>query len=215
MKKKAAAKLKVSPSKSQKKQPSKTAAKKSSAVRKSATIAIPAPPKTSVKPNEDPRFVKAVQAYEQALKAMQSQKFERAKPLLEQVMNAGSKELSDRASVHLNICNQQLARTSTKFGNAAEQYDYAVSLMNMGDYVGAREQLEKLVHNNPKLDYAWYGYSVLECLTGHYPEALQHLSEAIQLNSANRFQARNDSDFQNLADDPRFTELLYPEGAAL
>jgi len=31
------------------------------------------------------------------------------------------------------------------------------------------------------------------------------------LNPQNRFQARNDSDFQQMADDPRFTELLYPE----
>jgi len=31
------------------------------------------------------------------------------------------------------------------------------------------------------------------------------------MNPHNRFQARNDSDFQNMADDPRFTELLYPE----
>ncbi len=146
---------------------------------------------------------------------MQSQKFDKAKPLLEKVVSAGSKELSDRAVMHLNICNQQLARTQAKFATPEEQYDYAVSLMNLGDYVGAREQMEKLVKSNPKLDYAWYGYSVLECLTGHYPEALQHLTEAIRLNTANRFQARNDSDFQNLADDPRFTELLYPEGAAL
>jgi len=25
-------------------------------------------------------------------------------------------------------------------------------------------------------------------------------------------QARNDSDFKNMTDDPRFTELIYPEG---
>jgi hypothetical protein len=31
------------------------------------------------------------------------------------------------------------------------------------------------------------------------------------LNAALRFQARNDSDFQNLSEDPRFTELLYPD----
>jgi hypothetical protein len=31
------------------------------------------------------------------------------------------------------------------------------------------------------------------------------------LNAQLRFQARNDSDFQNLAEDPRFTELLYPD----
>ena len=42
-----------------------------------------------------------------------------------------------------------------------------------------------------------------------FPEDLT--DEAIRLNPANRYQARNDSDFKNLADDPRFTELLYPD----
>ena len=32
---------------------------------------------------------------------------------------------------------------------------------------------------------------------------------------ANRFQARNDSDFAKMADDPRFTEVLYPDIAEL
>ena len=40
---------------------------------------------------------------------------------------------------------------------------------------------------------------------------MKHLGEAIRLNPGNRIQARNDSDFQSLFDDPRFTELLYPE----
>ena len=40
---------------------------------------------------------------------------------------------------------------------------------------------------------------------------MHHLAEAIRINPALRFQARNDSDFHNLSDDPRFTELLYPE----
>jgi hypothetical protein len=31
------------------------------------------------------------------------------------------------------------------------------------------------------------------------------------VNPTLRFQARNDSDFQNLSEDPRFTELLYPD----
>jgi tetratricopeptide (TPR) repeat protein len=214
MKKKATVKPKVATSKSNhnktvKEQPSKT-----SVGRKPALMAIPPRPQPPLKASEDPKLVQVVKDYEQALKALQAQKYDRAKPLLEKVLAAGSKELSDRASMHLNICKQQLGKTSQKFGNAAEQYDYAVSLMNMGDYVGAREQLEKLLKNDPKLDYAWYGFSVLDCLTGHFPEALQHLTEAIRLNPANRFQARNDTDFQNLADDPRFTELLYPEGAS-
>jgi hypothetical protein len=67
---------------------------------------------------------------------------------------------------------------------------------------------------NPKADYAVYGMAVLECLTGRVEDSLRQLGEAIRLNPANRYQARNDSDFQNLADDPRFTELLYPEPGA-
>jgi len=48
-------------------------------------------------------------------------------------------------------------------------------------------------------------------LTGHFEDSLRYLDEAIRLNANNRYQARNDSDFQHLAEDPRFTELLYPE----
>ena len=216
MKKKVTAKPKVSPPKSShnKQVKSSSSSNRGTLAKKPVIMALPPRPQPPMKASEDPKLVQVVKDYEQALKALQAQKFDRAKPLLEKVLTAGSKELSDRAAIHLNICNQQLAKTSQKFGNAAEQYDYAVSLMNMGDYVGAREQLEKLLKNDPKLDYAWYGFSVLECLTGHFPEALQHLTEAIRLNPANRFQARNDTDFQNLADDPRFTELLYPEGAS-
>jgi hypothetical protein len=43
---------------------------------------------------------------------------------------------------------------------------------------------------------------------------LRHLEEAIRANPGLRFQARNDSDFQNLVEDPRFTELLYPDPGA-
>jgi hypothetical protein len=54
----------------------------------------------------------------------------------------------------------------------------------------------------------------LYCLTGHVEESLKTLHEAIQVSPALRFQARNDTDFQNLAEDPRFTELLYPDPGA-
>jgi len=54
----------------------------------------------------------------------------------------------------------------------------------------------------------------LHCLTGHVEESLKALNEAIQVKPALRFQARNDTDFQNLAEDPRFTELLYPDPGA-
>lgn len=159
------------------------------------------------------RFTQTLQGYEQALKLLQAQKYEKAKSLLEKVIESGISELADRAKVHVNICNQQLAHIQNTFNTPEEHYDFAVSLMNLGDFVTAREHLEILSTQRPNLDFVWYGLAVLECLTGRTSESLQHLAEAIRLNPGNRFQARNDSDFRNMADDPRFTELLYPEGS--
>ncbi|HKU26541.1 MAG TPA: tetratricopeptide repeat protein [Candidatus Sulfotelmatobacter sp.] len=161
---------------------------------------------------EDPRYTQALQSYEAGLRAMQEHKFDKAKPHFQKVIGGPSKELIDRATVHLNICNQHLERSSaTQFKTPEEHFDYAVSLMNLGDYVTAREHLEKLLKQNAKADYVVYGLAALDCLTGHVEDSLRRLDEALRLNAQLRFQARNDSDFQNLAEDPRFTELLYPD----
>jgi tetratricopeptide (TPR) repeat protein len=166
------------------------------------------------KVSDDPRFVQAVQNYEAGLKAMQTHKYDRAKACFEKVVSGANPELADRAAVHLNTCNQHLSQATTHFKTPEEQYDYAISLMNMGDYLSARENFEGLIKKYPQLDYIWYGMAALNCLMGHYPECISSLNEAIRLNPANRFQARNDSDFKNLSDDPRFTELLYPDTSA-
>jgi tetratricopeptide (TPR) repeat protein len=165
---------------------------------------------------EDPHYAQALQSYESGLRALQEHKFDKAKSNFQKVIAGPSKELADRAGVHLNTCNQHLDRSSaaTQFKTTEEHFDYAVSLMNLGDYVTAREHLEKLLKQSPKADYVVYGLATLDCLTGHVEESLKRLDEALRLNPQLRFQARNDSDFQNLAEDPRFTELLYPDPGA-
>jgi len=164
---------------------------------------------------EDPRYAQALQSYESGLRAMQEHKFDKAKPHFQKVLTGPSKELTDRASVHLNTCNNQLERsTAAQFKTPEEHYDFAVSLMNVGDYVTAREHLEKLLKQAPKADYVIYGIAALDCLTGHVEDSLRRLDEALRMNPQLRYQARNDSDFHNLAEDPRFTELLYPDPGA-
>jgi tetratricopeptide (TPR) repeat protein len=160
---------------------------------------------------QDPSFAQAVQNYEAGLKAMQERKFERAKGYLEKVLASGPKELADRTRVHLSTCNQQLNDVSASFKTSEEHFDYAVSLINRAQYDQARQHLDKILKQNAKADFGFYGLAVVDCLTGQIESSLKNLGEAIRLNPQNRFQARNDSDFQNMADDPRFTELLYPE----
>jgi tetratricopeptide (TPR) repeat protein len=171
------------------------------------------PKKSSIA--DDPRVSQALQNYEAGLRALQEHKFDKAKPMFQKVLAGGSKELADRAAIHLSICNQHLERsTTTQFKTIEEHFDYAVSLMNVGDYVTAREHIEKLIQQAPKTDFVIYGLAALDCLTGHVEDSLKHLDEALRLNASLRYQARNDTDFHNLAEDPRFTELLYPDPAA-
>jgi tetratricopeptide (TPR) repeat protein len=207
MKKKVTQKLKVSSSNIH----------KTKKIMKSKVKTTSSHSKTPAKPvvKVDPRFTQAVQNYEAGLKAMQTHKFDRAKTAFNKVLEGPSSELADRARLHLNICDQQLARTSTSFKTPEEHYDYAVSLMNSGDYEGSRSHLEKILKQYPKADYVWYGLALLDCLTTRIEDCLRNLQQSIKLNAANRFQARNDSDFAKMADDPRFTELLYPEPVAL
>jgi tetratricopeptide (TPR) repeat protein len=159
---------------------------------------------------EDPRHTQAVQNYEQGLRALQEHKFDKAKGHLQKALAGPNKSLTDRAMVHIHTCDQHMEKPALQFKTPEEHFDFAVSLMNTGDYVAAREHLEKLLKQS-RSDYVLYGLAALSCTTGHVEEALKTLDEAIHANPALRFQARNDSDFQNLIEDPRFTELLYPD----
>ena len=47
--------------------------------------------------------------YEEALKYFQEQKFSRAQQILEKVVEGPSKELSDRAKMHMRICEQRIS----------------------------------------------------------------------------------------------------------
>ena len=60
-------------------------------------------------------------------------------------------------------------------------------------------------------EWKWMSFKQLSTTTGDNSRCIEHLTEAIRLNAQNRFQARLDSDFDGVAEDPRFTELLYPE----
>ncbi|MGA2358412.1 MAG: tetratricopeptide repeat protein [Terriglobales bacterium] len=163
---------------------------------------------------EDPRHTQAVQNYESGLRALQERKFEKAKGHLQKVLSGPDKSLVDRAQVHIVTCDNHLKEPTLQFKTTEEHYDYAVWLINSGDYVAAREHLDKLLKQQPKADYVLYGLAALHCLTGHVEESLKTLNDAIEAKPALRFQARNDGDFQNLAEDPRFTELLYPDPGA-
>jgi len=159
-----------------------------------------------------PAKLQQLKLYEEGLKLFQQQKFQRAKQSLERVLGGPSKELGDRARVHLRICDQRISRLPAPTPKSAEEhYTQGVALMNLGRWDEAREHLDRARKAAPKADHIVYAMAALDCLTGEADSAMQNLKVAIQLRPENRYHARNDEDFAFLQEDPRFTELLYPE----
>lgn len=161
----------------------------------------------SAKPAPPPSFGQ----YQTAVQLMQEGKFEKARVLFEKLTKEGAPELIERSRTYLAACLRHSQKQSLAFASDGEQYDYAVSLLNTGNYEDARDQFESLLQSNPSADFAHYGLAILNSITGQAEECLDHLHRAIELNPQNRLQARSDADFNDMADDPRFTELLYPE----
>ncbi len=149
--------------------------------------------------------------YEAALRLMQEGKYEKAHSAFNQMLASSPSDLAERIRMYTNACLQQMSKGKTHFATPEERYDYAISLLNEGNFEDARTELKQIIAKNNQADYAFYGLAILSSMTGDAHTCLEHLTESIRLNTKNRIQARADSDFQDMADDPRFTELLYPE----
>ena len=154
---------------------------------------------------------KTLALYESAVKLVHSGKYEKAHAAFNEMLAVAPPELANSIRMYISSCLSHINKGTTSFESHEERYDYAISLLNNGHYDDAREHFEQILLDNASADYAFYGLALLASMTDNTLECIEHLREAIRLNPQNRYQARGDSDFHNAADDPRFTELLYPE----
>jgi len=178
---------------------------------KSATLhKMPRTLHGSAQPDDAARKA-ALKLYEEALKLLQAGKYEKAHEAFTRMLETAPSDLAASIRRNIAICLSQADKSAKEFADPEEQYDYAISLLNTGNYEDAREHLEAIRRKQASADYAFYGLALLASMTGESETCIEHLTEAIRLNAQNRLQARLDSDFDSVADDPRFTELLYPE----
>lgn len=153
----------------------------------------------------------SLQQYQSAVQLVQQGKYDKALTALEKLMSTATPEIAERCRMYVQTCHRQIAKAGLAFITPEERYDYAVSQLNGGYFEEAGDQFRGIIADFPKADYAFYGLALLDSITGRTQGCLDNLAKAIELNPKNRLQARSDNDFQNMVDDPRFTELLYPE----
>ena len=152
-----------------------------------------------------------VQQYQSAVQLVQQGKYEKAIAAFEKLMPNAPFEVVERCRMYVQTSRRQLEKQGLAFQTPEERYDYAVSQLNGGYFEEATGQLRGIIADFPTADYAFYGLALIDSITGRIQGCLDNLSKDIELNPKNRLQARADNDFQNMVDDPRFTELLYPE----
>ncbi len=162
-------------------------------------------------PAEDSTRKSLLDLYEKALRLMGAGKYTEAHNAFNDLLAGAPHDLADRIRMYIAACVAQIHQGTTEFRSHEERYDYAISLLNHGHYEDAREHFQHILLDRTDCDYAFYGLALLASMTNSTHECLDHLESAIRLNPRNRIQARSDSDFSNMSEDPRFTELLYPE----
>lgn len=180
---------------------------------------MPKPPSNSktlaakVHPITNNAQKEALGIYSSALEALQSGQFEKALQGFRMLDGSCPTEIRERARVYLTACERQIAQRNAplEFQTLIEQYDYAIALINNSDFDEARENLEAIIAQDENADYAHYGLAILYSMTSQAEACMHHLDRSIELNPSNRVHARSDADFRQMSDDPRFTELLYPE----
>lgn len=145
------------------------------------------------------------------MKFFAQQKFDRAQALLEPLRACPYRHLADRANLHWNACNDRLRQENHLPRTAEECYQQAIVRMNVAQYEQANELLQTARQtDNTRADFT-YALACLRALTGDTESALRFLQEAIAQDKQIRLLARSEHDFDRLMDDPRFTEILYPE----
>ena len=75
------------------------------------------------------------------------------------------------------------------------------------DYDKAIAGLQELLAETPDDPTSEFNLACAYALTGRKPEALEHLSRAIELDPEFRDNARTDSDFDSIRDDPEFSAI--------
>jgi hypothetical protein len=81
-------------------------------------------------------------------------------------------------------------------------------LYDRGEHDELRMRLEEVIAGNPQYPMLVYNLACSDSLSGHPAEAIDHLRRAVAASEKFRADAREDSDFDPIRDDPSFTALI-------
>lgn len=152
--------------------------------------------------------------YKEALALLHRKKYKQARKQLTQVVKKFSHEIEvvARAKSFLRVCDRNLQAKEEPPRTAEEIFHQGVLYHNAGQYEKALHCYSRALKlSKKKNDHIYYALSATELSTGNIDNALKYLKKAIEIKEKNRFFAHNDPDFELLATNQKFRELIHPE----
>jgi tetratricopeptide (TPR) repeat protein len=157
------------------------------------------------------QFVSAVHAYEEAIKLMHAEEFQKAIKCFETLIaeHPEEPEIQERAKVLVHACEKKIhEKERTVIRSADDHYNVGIADLNRRELDSAVQHLQQALKQLPKGDHILYALAAASTLQGKRQEALQYLKQAIQSRQENRFLALRDSDFESLHEDADFKQLV-------
>ena len=159
------------------------------------------------------QFAGAVHAYEGGIKLMYAEDYAKAiQKFNDLIANYPDEpEIQASAKARIHACENKLQeRARTIYRSADDHYNIAVALLNSGDHKGAVDHLQQALKLSPKADHILYALAAANALLGNRDQAVTYLKQSIHYRPENRFQAAQDNDFNALAEDAAFRDLVAP-----
>jgi tetratricopeptide (TPR) repeat protein len=145
------------------------------------------------------------------MKLFHARNLKQARELFEAATHGPERDVAQRSSLHIAMCDRRLEQASVSLRSADDYYAYGIALLNSRKIPEASMHLEQALRMAPDADHVHYAMAAAQVLHGDLPRAHQHLKRAIEIEPRNRLHARQDTEFAHLSHQAPFDELLYPE----
>ena len=153
--------------------------------------------------------------YADALASLNKKQYPKTQKLLDQIKQDFPTEVAVLARVDLllRVCEARIDEAAKKGPASSEEaYDLGVFIHNQGLYDDALKLFDKAQKlGKGETDHIHYAIAATEASLGNTQNALNSLKSAIKTNPQNRILAQNDPDFEPLARNKEFAQVLSPE----
>jgi tetratricopeptide (TPR) repeat protein len=167
-------------------------------------------------PTLDRRSGQALEHFEKGMKALHKREYEKAGVHFDSLLEdfPDERDLIERARQYRALCDRALEkRPAFRPKSFEDLLNYGVYLHNRGEFQEALKYLHQAAEIHPKNEHVLYCTAAAAARAGDTDTAIKALRAAIGANSANRAQARSDSDFDPIREDEAFVTLVHPPSA--